>query len=261
MGTRRPYAGWAVLACCLGWIWGAAAAQTPGHSVPPAILKTADLLRASQEPVRVVCLGDSVTGVYYHTGGRRAYPEMVQVALQRLYPNAQIEVFNAGIGGNTTGDALNRLDSDVLSRKPHLVTVMFGLNDMTRVPLEVTPWPVEGLTLPQIEESAKKVRDLKPDLVIVAVPIEAMADSKEQFVRSYKWVLSDALSFGHQEWDCMAVVPSVTAPVAGSDAQERDRLARALIWAQDLGMVERNAGGPRPAEEIFTAWLREQIAE
>jgi hypothetical protein len=33
------------------------------------------------EPVKIVCLGDSVTGIYYHTGGRRAYPEMLGLAL------------------------------------------------------------------------------------------------------------------------------------------------------------------------------------
>ncbi len=116
------------LACCLALAAGIAAAQTPAS-------KTADLLRSAAEPVRIVCLGDSVTGVYYHTGGRRAYPEMLQVALKRLYPNTQVDVINAGISGNTTIDALKRLDSDVLAHKPHLVTVMFGLNDMTRVPL------------------------------------------------------------------------------------------------------------------------------
>ena len=127
--------------------------------------------------------------------------------------------------------------------------------------METTSWPVEGLTLPQIEESAKKVRELKPDLVIAAVPVEASADSKEQYVRSYKWVLNNALSFGYQEWDGMAVVPSVTTPAVDGEALERDRLARALIWAQDIGMVERNEEDARPPEAIFPAWLREQLMD
>ncbi len=400
------------------FLWVCFAGYAVAQPTSDSVSKTAALMKTGTEPVRVVCLGDSVTGVYYHTGGRRAYPEMLQLALKRLYPDASVEVFNAGISGNTTVDALKRLDTDVLTHKPHLVTVMFGLNDMTRVPMEeyeanlstiiqkcrdagaevmlctpnsvtdtpsrprtrlfeyregilrvgeranapvvdcfsvfeavrsenssqwlmimsdeihpnmaghklfaeriaqaisgkavslenegppqpllprtlallkenkpvhvyamppydgltlsalktiapnaqveVTPWPVEGQTLPQIEESAKKVRELKPDLVIVAVPIEAKAESREQFLRSYKWVLNYALSFGHQEWDCLAVVPSVTSPVADADAQERDRLARALIRAQDIGMVERNAGDSRSAEDIFNGWLREQIAD
>lgn len=403
----------AVLACCLN-----VTTQAQDSAAAPAAAKADELLRAGAEPVRIVCLGDSVTGIYYHTGGRRAYAEMIEIAMTRLYPNAQVQVFNAGISGHTTIDGLNRLDSDVLAHKPTLVTIMFGLNDMTRVPMEtyeanlatlirkcreagaevllctpnsvaetparpvaklieyiagirrvsereqvpvvdlyaafeairnadpakwsmmmsdeihpnmvghkriaetiaraisgravslenegppqpslprtrallkdgkpvrvyamppydgmistalntaapgtqveVTPWPVEGLTLPQLEESAKQVRELKPDLVIVAVPADAAADTIEQYIRSYKWVLNYALSFGLQEWDCMAVVPAVTKMGDGTDAQERERLARAIIRAQDIGMVDRAPGDSRSAEDILTAWLREDLTD
>ncbi len=97
--------------------------------------KTSQLLFAGKEPVRIVCIGDSITGVYYHTGGLRAYPEMLEIALHKLYPQAQVTVRNAGISGDTTKGALARLDRDVLAHKPHLVTVMFGMNDMVRTPL------------------------------------------------------------------------------------------------------------------------------
>lgn len=91
---------------------------------------------AAGQPVRVVCFGDSVTGVYYHTGSRRAYTDMVGIALRRLAPAAEITMINAGISGHTTVNGLARLERDVLSHRPDLVTIMFGLNDMTRVPLE-----------------------------------------------------------------------------------------------------------------------------
>ena len=100
-----------------------------------APLKTAQLLAAGKEPVRIVCIGDSITGVYYHSGGLRAYPEMLEVALHKIYPQAQVAVRNAGINGDTTRGALARLDRDVLVHKPHLVTIMFGMNDMVSVPL------------------------------------------------------------------------------------------------------------------------------
>ncbi len=98
-------------------------------------LKTRQKLLAG-ESIRVVCFGDSVTGVYYHTGSRRAYTDMVGIALRRGNPRAKVEMINAGISGHTTINALSRIDADVLSHKPDLVTVMFGLNDMTRVSLE-----------------------------------------------------------------------------------------------------------------------------
>lgn len=88
------------------------------------------MLQSGRETVRVVCLGDSVTGVYYHTGGRRAWPDMLGIALRRAYPEAKLEVYNAGISGNTSAAGLARLDRDVLAHKPHLVVAMFGLNDI-----------------------------------------------------------------------------------------------------------------------------------
>lgn len=90
----------------------------------------------SGQPVKVVCFGDSVTGTYYHTGSRRAYTDMLGIALQRVSGRSNVEMINAGISGHTTVNALARIDRDVLAHKPDLVTVMFGLNDMTRVPLE-----------------------------------------------------------------------------------------------------------------------------
>jgi lysophospholipase L1-like esterase len=86
------------------------------------------------EPTTIVCLGDSVTGVYYHTGGQRAYTDMLGLALQRIYPKAKVTMVNAGISGHTTINGQARLDKDVLQHRPDLVTIMFGLNDMTRVP-------------------------------------------------------------------------------------------------------------------------------
>lgn len=40
------------------------------------------------------------------------------------------KVINAGIGGNTTEDLLNRITDDVISQKPDLVLIMVGTNDM-----------------------------------------------------------------------------------------------------------------------------------
>jgi len=91
---------------------------------------------ATGQPLKVVCFGDSVTGVYYHTGGRRAYTKMVGLALEQLYPNADITMVNAGISGHATDNALQRIDNDVFEHDPQLVTVMYGLNDMVRVPLD-----------------------------------------------------------------------------------------------------------------------------
>jgi lysophospholipase L1-like esterase len=93
-------------------------------------------LRAGREPVRIVAFGDSITGVYYHTGGRRAWCDLLGIALKRVYPQARLEMINAGISGNTSAAGLARMDRDVLARHPHLVVVMFGMNDAAGAPIE-----------------------------------------------------------------------------------------------------------------------------
>ena len=49
--------------------------------------------------------------------------------MQQKYPEARLELINSGISGDTTLDGLARLDWAVLSYKPDLVTINFGIND------------------------------------------------------------------------------------------------------------------------------------
>jgi acyl-CoA thioesterase-1 len=71
---------------------------------------------------RIICFGDSLT---YGTGASdgMSYPSQ----LSRLIG---IEVVNAGIPGDTTGDGLNRLEDYVLSQSPRLVLITLGGNDL-----------------------------------------------------------------------------------------------------------------------------------
>lgn len=368
-------------------------------------------------PVRIVCFGDSVTGVYYHTGGRRAYTDMVGIALKKSYPNADITMVNAGISGHNTENALARIEKDVLAHNPTLVTVMYGLNDMVGVPiekyrenlktiiakcrergaevllctpnnvittdrrpstrleeycnavrevgqsenvpvcdcyqqmqelreqdalnwrmllsdeihpnmaghkrmaemiarsicgrdasldevpppshpiertlallkagqpvkiiamkpfdelirpalsaiapdakLEITTWDTAGKTLSQLEEEGKSlVRAAKPNLVIVAVPRAATADSDEGFIHSYAWILNWSLSFGNQEWDCVVVHPAVFEPNA-PNAELNERV-RKLVAAQDLTLIDRADGDQSTAEKITERFIQAQTAQ
>ncbi|QDU10936.1 GDSL-type esterase/lipase family protein [Gimesia aquarii] len=113
--------------------------EESGASLKRGLPKTIEKLK-SGKPTKIVCFGDSVTGVYYHTGSRRAYTDMLGIALEKTIPEANLHMINAGISGHTTVNALSRIDRDVLQHQPDLVTVMFGLNDMSggkrHVPLE-----------------------------------------------------------------------------------------------------------------------------
>lgn len=382
------------------------------HLLAEAPLKTAALLAAGQEPVRIVCIGDSITGVYYHSGGRRAYPEMLQLALHQLHPQAKLSVHNAGISGDTTTGGLKRLDRDVLSRKPHLVTIMFGMNDLVGTPVDVfkknlremiarcrtggaevllctqnsvvetpqrprarlaeftqairdvardealpvadcfaafeavhaadaaewnlllsdtihpnmaghklfaetlaqaitgqtvslrkigpptpvlphvfarikaaqpvrvlamppydeliktalqeltpgvevsiTSWPVAGQTLAQLEASARKVRSMTQDLVIIAVPADLPLKDEAQFHHDYSWIMNWSLSFGPQQWDVVVALPSVAKPALTPEESRHEAFARRLILAQDLSMITRRPGDHSLPFKILCDWL------
>lgn len=69
--------------------------------------------------MKVVCFGDSLTEGTY--GG--SYFD----ALRRLHPD--LDLINAGVGGDTVLNLAARLDADVLAHRPDGVFVMVGGND------------------------------------------------------------------------------------------------------------------------------------
>lgn len=88
----------------------------------------------------IAFLGDSVThgcfDVYVKNGILKTtmqmesgYHEKVKTILNILYPEAPINIINAGICGDTAEGGLKRLDRDVLSYNPDLLVVCYGLND------------------------------------------------------------------------------------------------------------------------------------
>jgi predicted TIM-barrel fold metal-dependent hydrolase len=121
--------------------------------------------------------------------------------------------------------------------------------------VEVTTWKTEGMTLAQIEISAKQIRGMKMDLVIVAIPATADAPDLESRIRSYSWVLNWSLSFGHQQWDVIAIPPSTVSP----QELQLDQFAQRLIAAQDLSMIVRRLGeGDADLQAVVERWLKEQ---
>jgi acyl-CoA thioesterase I len=87
---------------------------------------------AGSESVTIVCLGDSVTAGWLEHGvldSDAAYPALFRKRLASLFPMAMINVVNAGLGGENVVGARERLERDVLSHRPALVTICLGLND------------------------------------------------------------------------------------------------------------------------------------
>jgi hypothetical protein len=49
----------------------------------PSVADVETLLKSGETTVRVVCFGDSITGVYYHSGSQRAWCDMLSSACKK----------------------------------------------------------------------------------------------------------------------------------------------------------------------------------
>ena len=397
---------------------------------PAVSMQTARRLTEAREPVRIVCFGDSITGVYYHSGGRRAWPEMLKLALGRLYPKADVAVINAGVSGNTSAQGLARMQKDVLDHKPHLVVVMFGMNDLAygavapeqeaahkvafvdrlktvvekcraanaevilctqnpvyadalprrpqvrvgefarlirqtgeaagvpvadvytewdalrttaphnwrllmsetihpsmaghkrmaervaetlsgravslddvlpqqpvcggliarlkggrpvtivapaplatgvramvlrRFPsaaLTIIPLPEEGVTMDTIVDEYKKIRNMKPDLVVVSlVPDRLTFDNEEQFVRQVSWMVNGSLPFAGSAWTAVGVDPGLINSNLTDKQRQGADLLREIVRGHDLDWISQPSAGPVGLEVALTQWFGKQVTQ
>lgn len=90
-----------------------------------------EIKNIDSEGKNIICFGNSITFGYGVNQGED-YPSV----LARM---TNIPVINAEIDGDTSQEAIKRLESDVLDKKPLLVVVEFGGNDfLRRIPKDVT---------------------------------------------------------------------------------------------------------------------------
>jgi lysophospholipase L1-like esterase len=93
-------------------------AFTPGADTEAPALKKGD---------KIVFLGDSITAAGV---GKTGYVTLIKNALNQKHKDLGIEVVGAGISGNKVPDLQRRLEKDVLAKKPTIVVIYIGINDV-----------------------------------------------------------------------------------------------------------------------------------
>jgi hypothetical protein len=129
--------------------------------------------------------------------------------------------------------------------------------------VEVKTWPTADQTLAQIEAESKGVRQTPPDLVLIAVPVAVtppVSAPPEAAIASHTWILNWSLSVGLQEWDLVALPPSVLAATLTPQEQDSDAFALRMIRAQHVNLIVRPANDTAPPERLLENWLRAQLA-
>jgi lysophospholipase L1-like esterase len=89
--------------------------------VPVSVTRADDF--ALRDGDTVVFLGDSITAA-------RTYGKLIENYALLRYPDRKVRFVNAGVGGDTAAGGVKRLERDVLSHKPTVVIVAYGVNDI-----------------------------------------------------------------------------------------------------------------------------------
>ncbi|MFO0825139.1 MAG: SGNH/GDSL hydrolase family protein [Gemmataceae bacterium] len=99
---------------------------------------------------KIVFLGDSITA-----GGVRpkGYVTLIKEALAEKHKDLGIEIIGAGISGNKVPDLQKRLDKDVLAKKPTIVVIYIGINDVWHGLKD----PSKGTSKEKYEEGLKEI--------------------------------------------------------------------------------------------------------
>jgi lysophospholipase L1-like esterase len=119
--------------------------------------------------------------------------------LTQTFPNAQIEMVNAAVGGSGSLIGVFRADADLVAKKPDLVFIEFSLNDGSDVrdrPDEVTG-ALEGI--------ARKLRNANPDTDICMM--YTVTDEGIQRFNSKK-LFSNSVSL-HEHFAAHYTLPSI----------------------------------------------------
>lgn len=138
---------------------------------------------------RIAFLGDSITQEGNQPGG---YVDLIRKQLNAT-ASRTVDIIGAGISGNKVPDLQSRLETDVLSKKPTLVVIYIGINDVWHYQLGIGGTPKDryeaGLRdlIARIQNSGSDVLLCTPSVVGEKTdgtnPLDSMLDDYSGITR------------------------------------------------------------------------------
>lgn len=170
----------------------------------------------------IAFLGDSVTQgcfeIYTDNEGKcdtifdqnHSYHRYVSEILGMLYPKVPVNIINAGLSGDNVVHGLERLERDVISHRPDLTVVCFGLNDCAR--------GLDGLELfynslieifTKLVNAGSEVIFMTPNMMNTQVSPHIKSEFVSSAQMSMKWqlegLLEEYLDVGKRAAECCNV--------------------------------------------------------
>ena len=127
----------------------------------------------------ILALGDSLAAGYGVTQ-KEAFPNQLEILLNRRFKKYQTTIINAGVSGSTSASAYTRLQKHLQKSLPHVVIIALGANDGLR-----------GLSLRSLQDNLQKAIDLlkskkiKPVLTGMKAPINYGQEYRKSFEKVF----------------------------------------------------------------------------
>lgn len=216
----------------------------------------------------VVVMGDSITE-------QRLYSNYLEIWSQTRYPSYNLVFRNVGIGGDRSTGGNGRFKRDVLSQKPTVLTVDFGMNDGNYQPFNEKSFDVYMKGLQGIADQAKaakiRVAWITPQPVehnpgsaaeSYNMTLEKFGDGVKEIAKKNEGLFADQF---HPYWAVIhkAREAGEKARITGGDAVHPGPPGQALMAASILKglsfpkLVSSVEFAPPPGKEAFAVFKSE----
>lgn len=154
-------------------------------------------------PFKLIAFGDSISAGGEASTEDLRFQNRYGAYLQKRFPKAQVTVECGATGGDNTANGLARLEEKVLTRKPDMVLLAFGMNDHNVPPYGV---PLDTFAA-NLAEIIGKIRDRtgaeiillstfppNPEWAFGSHQMEKYAEVTERVAREQKCAYADVYS-------------------------------------------------------------------
>ncbi|QDT60390.1 GDSL-like Lipase/Acylhydrolase [Stieleria bergensis] len=200
----------------------------------------------------VVFVGDSITHQVLYT-------QYIEDFFITRYPQVRLHFHNAGIGGDRAWDALQRLDRDVISKQPDLVTILLGMNDASYQPFNPEVFAMYQADMTQLLERLQTtdaaIAPITPTMFDAVAARATKRERSEDMLRQYNavlafygtWLRGEADRRSMTSIDMFSPLNNLTRQARLNDADYTmikdaihpgpdGQLVMASAWLEDLGL-------------------------